>query len=188
MSRNPAAWVGVGLTLSMAISSPAIADDTELLLVTPGSNSKRFNANILLMVDSSGSMKTEESTITPYKSTVTYGGSCDSGYLYWTRVGIVPDCTDSNKRLIEMSSFVCKKARRQLDAIGLYQGVMAQYRDDDSDSTRWQTLEADNTEDIVECQADSGFDGGPRQGRLKYAQAGSNIASIRQTDETNVCQ
>jgi hypothetical protein len=120
----------------MAISSPAIADDTELLLVTPGSNSKQFNANILLMVDSSGSMRTEESTITPYKSTVAYGGSCDSDYLYWTRVGIVPDCTDSNKRLIEKSSFVCKKAQRQIDAIGLYQGVMAQYRDDNSDSTR----------------------------------------------------
>ena len=182
MSRKPAAWVGVGLTLSMAISSPAIADDTELLLVTPGSNSKRFNANILLMVDSSGSMRTEESTITPYKSTVAYGGSCDSGYLYWSRVGIVPDCTDSNKRLIEKSSFVCKKAQRQIDAIGLYQGVMAQYRDDNSNSTRWQTLEEDNTEDIVECKADSGFHGGPKQGRLKYAQAGSNIAAF--TDDS----
>ena len=51
MFMKHVAWAGVGLTLSMAIGSPAIADDTELLFVTPGSNSKRFNANILLMVD-----------------------------------------------------------------------------------------------------------------------------------------
>ncbi|MDH3275214.1 MAG: hypothetical protein OEM99_11830, partial [Gammaproteobacteria bacterium] len=59
-------WMSVGFALALLVSAPTWADDTELLLVTPGTNENPFNANILLMLDSSGSMRTEEETNKPY--------------------------------------------------------------------------------------------------------------------------
>ena len=36
-SRKHVAWAGVGLTLAMIAGTPAIAEDVELLVSTPGS-------------------------------------------------------------------------------------------------------------------------------------------------------
>ena len=47
----------LGLLMSVVVTAPAWSDDTELLLVTPGDNPNSFNANILLLLDSSGSMQ-----------------------------------------------------------------------------------------------------------------------------------
>jgi type IV pilus assembly protein PilY1 len=57
---------------------------------------------------------------------------------------------------------------------------MAQYRPDNSGATRWLTLEQGDTTNIVECKADSGFDGANSLfgGNLVYAQAGSNVAAF----------
>ena len=156
--------------LALVIGSPVIADDTELLLVTPPKQ-HNFNANIMLIVDSSESMNKDESTVAPYNRFTSYGGSCNSNSLYWTRVSVVPSCSN-NDQTITKQAFVCKKARRQVNAIGLYQGILAQYREDNSGDTRWQTIESGDVDNIVECQDDSGFDG---SGNLAYAQAGSGV-------------
>ena len=47
-------WMSAGLLLTLLSGAPAIADDTELLLVDP--NNQIPKPNIMLIIDSSGSM------------------------------------------------------------------------------------------------------------------------------------
>ena len=35
-------------------------------------------------------MKTEEATVEPYDSSITYTGACDTDRLYWTDVDVEP--------------------------------------------------------------------------------------------------
>jgi len=45
-------WTSVGLLLTLVCGAPALADDTELLLVDP--NNQVPKPNILMIIDSSG--------------------------------------------------------------------------------------------------------------------------------------
>jgi len=168
---NKLAWTSVGAAVMIVSGTPVWADDTELFLVTPGGNNS-FNANILLILDSSGSMDSIESVNEPYDSTAVYGGDCDSAKLYWTRTGLVPSCDGSNNAVINGDAFVCKKADRQMNAVGQYQGVLVQYRQDVTGGNAWRQLGPGFDNEIVECKEDSGFDG---DGSLNYAQAGTDL-------------
>ena len=169
-------WAGIGCALALLAGSPAVADDTELLLVTPGTDRNPFNANILLIIDSSGSMKTEEQTLEPYDGLTTYAGTCDKTKLYWTQLEVRPTCDAGNTQLIDRTAYQCKLSLRQIDGIGLFSDTMVQYRADDIGASRWQTLEPGNSTSIVECQIDSGFHGQDGGGNKPFAQAGANIA------------
>jgi len=174
-STRKMSWAGVGCALAMLSGSPVLADDTELLLATPGTNSNPFNANILLIIDSSGSMATTEQTVETYDGTNTYAGTCDNTKLYWTQLSVTPTCDVANTQLIDKATYVCELSFRQLDGIGVYSDTMVQYRVDSSGASRWETLEPGNSADVVECQTDSGFDGGLTAAQGTYAQAGTNI-------------
>ncbi len=165
------AWASVGVAIALLSGAPLWADDTELFLVTPSGN-QNFNANILLILDSSGSMGTEEEVNAPYDSTAVYEGDCNSAKLYWTRTGLVPSCDEDNDAVIDAAAFVCKRADRQMNAVGQYQGVLIQYRADSTEASAWRNLGAGFEQDIVECKEDSGFDG---DGALNYAQAGTDL-------------
>ncbi len=179
------AWMSLSLLITLVSGSPVVADDTELLLVTPSTNTNPFNANIMLIIDSSGSMGGIENVNKPYDGTVIYLGSCDPTRMYWTRVGIVPNCTAGNTSWIDESAFACKTAKRQIDGIGLYPGVMVQYRADSSSTTAWRTLEQGYNTEIIECDEDSGFDGAAGfAGSLVYAQAGTDLLAF--TDDPNL--
>ncbi len=65
-----------GILLALTAGAPVVADDTELLLVTP-STAAQNKPNILFILDTSGSMDTEEQTIQPYDSTLSYAGDCE---------------------------------------------------------------------------------------------------------------
>lgn len=56
-------WTTFGMMLALLTGAPAIADDTELLLVDP--NNQTPKPNILMIIDSSGSMTTQEQTQLP---------------------------------------------------------------------------------------------------------------------------
>ncbi len=176
-SRKHAAWAGAGLALVLVAGTPAIADDTELLVSTPSSSSK---PNILFILDSSGSMGTMESTQEPYDPAVTYGGDCDAGRLYWTRGNNPPECDDDEDDSIPVSDFLCKQGQEQIVNAGLYADTMAQYRKN-SGNYRWQRLRG-NRDEPVECAADSGAHGSGDPGEL-YAQIGSNLPMF--TADTN---
>jgi type IV pilus assembly protein PilY1 len=178
-------WTSVGLLLALVSGIPASADDTELLLVDP--NNQVPKPNILMIIDSSGSMTTEETTKKPFDTTVDYSGfgPCDPNVLYWTEIDAVPSCDAANTKFVAKTSFLCAAAARQLGGIGIYTNKMTQYRAGDSggftkffapDVPRWQSLEPGNAADIVECRKDRNKHGdGVDAGRL-YAQRGGGVA------------
>ncbi|HSM29295.1 MAG TPA: PilC/PilY family type IV pilus protein, partial [Woeseiaceae bacterium] len=191
-------WMCAGLMLALTCGTPAVADDTELLLINPDTAQQK--PNVLLIIDSSGSMGTLESTTEVYNYTEAYTGGatpCDPNYLYWTEYkNVVPSCDASNTQRILKTSYLCESGDRQLQGIGSYRTTMAQFRDGASgifsvllgltDSVRWQELEPGNETDIVECSKDSGTHGdGIDNGKL-YAQRGGDVAPYTSQEKDRV--
>ena len=171
MSRKHAVWVGVGLTLSMAVGSPVYADDTEIFVATPNSTGAD-KPNILFILDSSGSMRTIERTQEPYNASIDYPGNCQSNRYYWTDSGSAPECGSDNNQYIDKDKFVCAQAVPQMATAGWYTDTMAQYRRNRG-NWRWRKLRRRNNR-IVECENDSGSHGEGVDGEV-YAQIGSNL-------------
>ena len=157
-------WMSISCALGLLSGLPAIADDTELLLINPDPSSEP-KPNVMFILDTSGSMSTELETNEPYDSTQTYDdGACDPDVYYWTDVDIEPVCNGSNDRFINKDSFFCEYAANQLNGIGSYTNTMVQYREGGKDGTgngpfRWQYLASGYNSQPVECQADSGVHG-----------------------------
>ena len=173
----------LGLLLALTTGAPAIADDTELLLVDPNNQTPR--PNILFIIDSSGSMTNQESTKEPYDVLTPYPGTCDPTALYWTEYDAVPSCVASNTQLIDKSAFVCDDAATQVAGIGIYSGKMVQYRTGSSgffsiflaiDEPRWQELKAGYRTDMVECQKDRAKHGDGIDSSRLFPQAGGGVA------------
>ena len=164
------AWMGAGLLLALTAGSPVLADDTELLLVTPDNGSK---PNMLFILDTSGSMGDEVLTQEPYDHTQAYPGACDNDGIYWSDVDITPDC-NTTTQFVPKSAFKCVAAGGQLMGIGSYSDTMVQHRETGvAGVSRWQELQPGNNVDIVECQADSGEHGEGTAGEV-YASNGSD--------------
>jgi type IV pilus assembly protein PilY1 len=164
-------WMWNGILLALACGAPASADDTELLLLNPNADIEVV-PNVMLIIDSSTSMETEEETREVYDHTQVYSGAgtpCDPNYLYWSQYKtFIPSCDPANTQRILKSSFLCESGTRQLQGIGSYRNTMAQHRDGSSgfvssdigvDAVRWQKLEPGNETDIVECRKDAGLHG-----------------------------
>ncbi len=156
-SRKRTAWAGVGLLLSLTISSPVWADDVELLLSTPGL-SGAARPNLLFILDSSGSMTGEVPTQTPYDATEVYVGPCDSSMYYWKygSSSWVPNCGNSYK--FDKGMFDCQQGATQIATAGKFVDTMGMYR---YSSGRWKWRDMDRWQDDrhVECEEDSGVHG-----------------------------
>ena len=180
LSSRKNTWTCVGCGVALLAGSPAMADDTELLLVSPDPRTTA-KPNVMFIMDTSGSMGTEEITIQPYDSTVTYAGACDNGALYWTEVDILPTCDASNLQWVTKDAFQCDYAWQQIEGIGSFTNTMVQFRDGGKDgkegsgSSSWQYIAPGYHEAPVECQADSGEHGDGRSG-FYWAVSGNNPA------------
>jgi type IV pilus assembly protein PilY1 len=173
-------WITAGLMAALTCGIPAVADDTELLLVSPNQNTV-IKPNVLLIIDPSRSMTTLEETREVYDYQQAYEGgvdACDPDYLYWSELkDVVPGCSDSNARKFLKTSFLCDHATRQLQGIGLYTNKLVQFRTGGSgglDAERWQQLEPGNESDIVECQKDRGIHGDGSSDAV-HAQKGGDV-------------
>ncbi|HNP64319.1 MAG TPA: PilC/PilY family type IV pilus protein [Woeseiaceae bacterium] len=166
--------VGTSLFMTMMVSVPAYADDTELLLVDP-SASAATPPNILFILDTSGSMGDPVPTTRPYDSTDrTYPGSCQEDRFYWTTLDVEPSCVGgTNTQWVDDSAFLCNDATLRMSGIGAYTGVLVQYSSSGGGSTRWQQLEIGNNSDEVECQNDSGTHGDGASDVFAHSAAGS---------------
>jgi len=182
MSRKHAVLAGVGLTLSMAVGSPALADDTELLVANPNSTGAA-RPNILFILDSSGSMQTIERTQEPYNAAIDYPGSCQSDQYYWTTSNNAPECNADNNQRIDQDQFLCAQGLAQMATAGSYTDTMTQYRRRNG-NWRWRTIRRDNN-GIVECENDSGTHGEGVAGQV-YAQIGSNLAPFTDDPDREV--
>ena len=172
--------MATGCILALLTGTPAVADETELLLFNPDP-SQNPTPNVMFVLDTSGSMTTTETTLDPYVNTTIYAGDCDTTAIYWTDVEVIPVCGVSNQNFVYKSSFHCNFATLQLAGIGSYSNTMVQYRDGDKDGTgsgpaRWQYLAAGYNTGPIECQADSGVHGDGQPGFL-WAANGTNLAN-----------
>lgn len=163
------AWTFVASLYVLIGGAPAVADDTELLLLNPNVTTPP-KPNILFILDTSGSMTTLEQTVQPYDSTLPpYAGNCDPNYLYWTDVGVEPTCDGSGTELnkIKKTAYHCRAGDQQIAGIGSYSDTMVQWRTSKytfgdgtvGDVYWWQTFVPGNEDGFVECQSDSSVHG-----------------------------
>jgi type IV pilus assembly protein PilY1 len=166
--------IKLSFAAGLMIGASAIADDTELLLVAPDpTNSPK--ANVMFILDTSGSMTSEERTIAPYNGATNYAGSCNSNNFYWTDLDITPACDGSETQFIAKTSYHCDFSMLQIGGIGSYTNTLVQYRGA-AGAESWQYLEPGDSSSPVECQADSGMHGDGSSGDV-YAVAGSGQPS-----------
>lgn len=157
MRRIKQIATGALLTL-LAGAPPALADDTELMLMMP--DVATVKPNILFMLDTSGSMTGVVRTKTPYDPDTVYPSinGCSADAIYWMDVDVVPSCTSGQH--VARSAFQCSAASGPLHGIGSYTDTMVQRRAMASEDVfRWQDLESGVHDGTVECMADSGEHG-----------------------------
>jgi len=166
----------LGALLTIVSATPVLADDTELLVVTPPDPSET-KPNVVFILDTSGSMTTVQKTGEPFDSTRTYTtGTCEADKLYYSDTGDLPVCTIGNEQFIDKTSYVCAAAKIQMEGVGSYTNVHVQYRVGESGLEEWTELEPGNDDDVVECQADSGVHGNGTPGEM-YAVSGTGLAN-----------
>ncbi len=172
---NKTLSIAASLLVTLVAGAPAIADDTELLVVDPGAT-VATPPNIMFILDTSGSMGDPVDTTRPYDNTQIYSGSCAADEFYWTTLDVEPSCVGgTNTQFVNEAAFVCEDATLRMSGIGAYAGVMVQYRADATSSERWQRLEIGNATGVVECQNDDSVHGNGTTGDY-YAQAGTDLA------------
>ena len=146
-----------------------LADYTELFVA----DTRRFpesRPNVLLIVDTSGSLSETIDAHTGYDAAVRYAGRCNRARVYW-RIGIgaPPQCT--TRRWFERDALVCKRA---LDAfaqgLGRYVDRLAQY--DPAAGAVWKRLDEPNKTRWVECEDDGGHHGDGADRLALYASDG----------------
>ncbi|MCH9696161.1 MAG: PQQ-binding-like beta-propeller repeat protein [Gammaproteobacteria bacterium] len=156
---SKAVSANAALLLTLAIGAPAIADDTELLIVDP-SATNATPPNIMFILDTSGSMGNNANTTEPYDSTRNYGsGSCRTDRFYWTTLDVEPSCAGVNNQYIDDNQFLCADAKLRMSGIGAYTGILVQHHSTGPGPKRWQNIIAGNATEPVECQNDSGVHG-----------------------------
>jgi type IV pilus assembly protein PilY1 len=162
----------LGMALTLACATPALADDTEIYS-NSSLTSPDIRPNILLIVDTSGSMTTKdaENERDPYVAATGYTerNNCTSGRIFFRRSGeALPDC-NSTDFIIATSNKCVALAAAVAGSSGRWIGKAAQY---DETTQTWSALAPSGTVDPVECFADSGKDGETSGSAAKYAQNG----------------
>lgn len=175
ISTRKITWMSVSFTVAMLTGMPAMADDTELLLMNPDP-SQNPKPNVMFILDTSGSMTTLQNTTDPYDSVNTYAGDCDPDKYYFTDVDVTPDCATSTN-IIDGDKYFCDFATKQINGIGSFTDTHIQLRPTDSDASKnsWQELKPGFSSNPVECQADSGSHGDGSEPTEVYADRDSGI-------------
>jgi type IV pilus assembly protein PilY1 len=175
----------------------AHADDTEVFF-SDASASGNTKANILLILDTSGSMnhtaETETSAIPdPYTPGINYetdlgiDANCNYAKVYYWPVarGTQPtSCSDSNLKSFDRASYLkCKAANSGLDGAAGYYGGSDKFirlnRNSGSNYTWNSSLDLGNNGRDVECFADNGVHGETTSSTSKYpkSSAGSSTSN-----------
>src|SRR5258706_16138608 len=105
-----------GILLALAAGTAALADDTEIFF---NQNNGGVPANIMFVLDTSGSMDDLVTTLDPYNSATTYtADTCASidGSSYYFSNKSTPACGSTNK--IPKNLFKCAAMLGQIAAVG----------------------------------------------------------------------
>ena len=133
-------------------ATTALADDSELFLSDRDASTAR--ANVLFIIDTSGSMDTLVATQAPFDSNESFNGCYRSDALYFSTTGGVPACDSPNH--LPKSVNRCAASRTQLAAIGYYADDLLGW---DDSRERWDALSPDRPDGELECKTDRGVDG-----------------------------
>ena len=157
----------LGMVYGMMVTVPAVADDIEIY-TTAGSTTITTKANVLFVLDTSGSMGTNVTTQPPYDPTVDYSGGngCyDENRVYGLPYGLryAPwHCNwysnwygrAADLSQVNDSAVVCDAAA-SLATTGFYTGRVSQYR-----SNQWRSnISSNDLDSYVECETDNGVHG-----------------------------
>ncbi len=138
----------------MLLTAGAIhADDTEVFLsrsIPTGLD----RANILFIIDNSGSMDTLVETQAEWNAANSYTGCYRSDALYYATGTRPPPC-DSTAFILKNGNR-CAASAASLSALGLYRGLLRSW---DAERDRWRLLTESQSGDLLECAADRGIDG-----------------------------
>ena len=179
ISKARLATMVVGSFWMLAAGFPATADDTELFVAT--STGSGIRPNVLFIIDNSGSMGTVVRTQVAYDPAMTFSGSCSATRVYWrTGTGSAPSCGTS--RWFNLSALKCDAAVQAFTRGGQYIDKLVQY-DPDSVTTgpssrrdtgqRWELIDENFRDRVVECQADAGVHGSATGDANQYARDGA---------------
>ena len=141
-------------TLLYSYCAFSVADDTELF-VSDVSAQNGIRPQVLIIFDTSGSMRSsEEVVLESYDPTHDYGAGGDANKIYWTKSGDdTPEVNSNNYFYISKNN--CQASISVLDATGLYSGNVRRWvpNSNKSSRSRWKTLSGNNGE-LFECKED----------------------------------
>ena len=159
-----------GILLALAAGTAALADDTEIFF---NQNNGGVPANIMFVLDTSGSMDDLVTTLDPYNSATTYtADTCASidGSSYYFSNKSTPACGSTNK--IPKNLFKCAAMLGQIAAVGYSTDAFVQWGSTSNTpkpkkgvtitttTYGWQnTLTAGSTTGYIECKSDAGVNG-----------------------------
>ncbi|MES1992292.1 MAG: PilC/PilY family type IV pilus protein [Pseudomonadota bacterium] len=160
------AFLGAGL-LSLLSGAPlALADDTEVYVSGGGGTN---SANIMFIIDTSGSMSTTVTIPAVYDPGTTYSGSCNAARLYWSAGTTPPSCsttqwTPTTQNFCDASVAPLSSGGRFTDQVAMWRGNWSTGffgfgAGESSTGKRWQTLQAQLNNHAIECQDDAGVHG-----------------------------
>lgn len=163
--RNRVLPVAAAALLSLCLGAATLADDTEIFVATPTTT---LRPNVMIIIDTSGSMDTLVNVRAPYNPSGTYSGAgatCDESRVYWkvaASTGGTTPPTCGTTQWVARTNFLCKSLEDDLNTYGRKaMKYVAQWDASPSgtNNDRWKELTAGrNTE--VECKADSALNHG----------------------------
>jgi len=178
-------------SLAMFSAQPTFADDSEVFTSAAFTAGSGVNANVLFIIDTSGSMDSEVilyNAATNYTPSVS-GTACDPNFIYWQTGtnSTPPDClTTTNK--IALSSNRCRAAYTGMLAEGWWSGAAAQLN---SAGSAWGNITTSVNNRKVECRSDrtvhgdfdaSVVDNAGGSSVRRYARSGTSTTANRWTN------
>ncbi|MGH8236825.1 MAG: hypothetical protein ACREXP_07350, partial [Steroidobacteraceae bacterium] len=175
-ARNFALFVAA--TTAVLASAGAYADDTEIFRGNPNNAAA---PNIMLILDTSGSMGSNTISPIAYAPGTTYAGTGDcsgiGGRVYWSTNSNVPDCDSDNWFLLTDLKCAAALTTTALGTggNGSYLDRFIRWRTNSNNSNRsWRTLSTNGNPNDVECLADNGNDGDLSGTTSPYPRTGSS--------------
>src|SRR5205807_3387943 len=142
----------IAAALAVIVCGPsALADDSEIFT---GSSSAGAQPNILLILDTSGSMASPVTTQTPYDPTKTYAGACSSTLVYFQASGGNTPSGCSGLSSFSSTYQKCQAAVNSLVDPGFYTDQFVQWHNKNSKYFWDTTLSGNAGRYEVACQGD----------------------------------
>lgn len=156
--------VACAMALFLIALPPAMALDTDIYLTT-NSASAGDAPNVLIIMDTSGSMNTSLPAVqADYDPNIDYSlepgtPGIPNGRVYWSRNGSTPSVGSNN--WISVANNNCTTSQSYLDATGIYSGTrfLMWFPRSNPNRSRWSRARGGNDK-IMDCHADGVPDAG----------------------------